>query len=806
MTTPERWARIRAGTEALLATPPDARAAFLLHAFGDDESLRAEVEAQAEACELAARSPDFLAQPATSFAAPMLADAAAGMAPDESSGLTTEESTEAALRAALAGHYDLERQLGRGGTATVYLARDHRHGRLVALKVLDPALGAAMSAERFLREIRVTAGLTHPHILPLHDSGSAGDLLYYVMPYIDGETLRERLAGGRQLPLDAARRLVREVASALAYAHRRGVVHRDIKPANILLEDGHAVVADFGIARAVRRAQEPQEAATPGSSTHHPDSDGTNTLTQAGVSPGTPAYMAPEQARGNADVDHRADIYALGVVAYEALAGVHPFSERAPQAMAAAHASEIPVSLFTHRPDVPPALAALVMQALEKDPAARPQSATDIVAMLDRAPSVAERLGTQKRHRIIRWNVTRITAVAIALIAAGGALAVRSWTGGRGSAAPGPATAVARNSTPTSGASVADAGQRGTSDPEAYELYLKGHYYWTQRGAANLTRSIAYFQQAIARDSLFARAHAGLAFAYSSLPVFPPDSADSTKLTSMSGDRAAELANASAERAARLDPTLADAQLALGIALDMRARFREALACYRTAVALDPSSVTAHHWLGMSLLNLGRTDEAIVELRHATELDPLAPVPAAAIGTALLFARRFTEAEAASRRALAHDSTVGFAIYTLGLAQAFGGQPDSAVRTLVRGARLAPDDAHIASALVFAYAAAGNWDDAARMRDHLHRRWGNRSGWADAAVADMVFGDKEPLMRVVMSTAGQRRFAQTGGIFGCNPLFDPLRTDVRFVAAMRDMGVAACPLGRRWPLPVHART
>jgi len=805
VTTPERWARIRAGTEALLATPADARAAFLLHAFGDDESLRAEVEAQAEACELAARSPDFLVQPATSFAAPILSDAA-GTPPDEPSGPTTEESAEAALRAALAGHYDLERQLGRGGTATVYLARDHRHGRLVALKVLEPALGAAMSAERFLREIRVTAGLTHPHILPLHDSGSAGGLLYYVMPYIDGETLRERLAGGRQLPLDAARRLVREVASALAYAHRRGVVHRDIKPANILLEDGHAVVADFGIARAVRRAQEPQEAAAPRSSTQRSDSDGTNTLTQAGVSPGTPAYMAPEQARGNADVDHRADIYALGVVAYEALAGVHPFAERTPQAMAAAHASEIPVSLFTHRPDVPPALAALVMQALEKDPAARPQSATEIIAMLDRAPSVAEPPGARRQQRIMRWSVTRIVTVAIALIAAGGALAVRSWTARRGSVAPGPATPVTRSPGPTTGASVTDAGQRGTSDPEAYELYLKGHYYWTQRGAANLSRSIAYFQQAIARDSLFARAHAGLALAYSSLPIFPPDSADSTKLTSMSGDRAAELASASAERAARLDPTLADAQLALGIALDMRARFRDALACYRTAVALDPSSVTAHHWLGMSLLNLGRTDEAIVELRHATELDPLAPVPAAAIGTALLFARRFTEAEAASRRALAHDSTVGFAIYTLGLAQAFGGQPDSAVRTLARGVRLAPDDAHLAGALVFAYAAAGNWNDAARMRDHLHSRWGNRSGWADAAAADMVFGDKEPLMRVVMSAAGQRRFAQTGGIFGCNPLFDPLRTDARFLTAMRDMEVAACPLARRWPLPVRART
>lgn len=805
MTTPERWTQVRAGAEALLAQPPEARAAFLLRTFSDDASLRAEVEAQVKACELAAQSAEFLAEPAAAFAAPLLSGVS-GATPDGYSDLTTAATTEEALRAALAGQYDLERQLGRGGTATVYLARDHRHGRLVALKVLDPALGAAMSPERFLREIRVTAGLTHPHILPLHDSGTAAGFLYYVMPYIEGETLRERLAGGSPLSLDAARRLLREVASALAYAHRRGVVHRDIKPANILLEDGHAVVADFGIARAVRRAQEPREEETARSSARHPDSDGTNTLTQAGMSPGTPAYMAPEQARGNVEVDHRADIYALGVVAYEALAGVHPFSGRTPHAMAAAHAGEIPASLMVHRPDVPPALAALVMQALEKDPAARPQSATEIIAMLDRAPSVAEPPGTRRQHRIVRWSVTRIVTVAIALIAAGGALAARSWTARRGSVAQGPAAPVTPSPGPTTGASVTDGGQRGTSDPEAYELYLKGHYYWTQRGAANLNRSIAYFQQAIARDSLFARAHAGLAFAYSSLPVFPPDSADSTELTSMSGDRAADLASASAERAARLDPTLADAQLALGIALDMRTQFRDALARYRTAVALDPSSVTAHHWLGMSLLNLSRTDEAIVELRHATELDPLAPLPAAAIGTALLFARRFSEAEAASRRALARDSTLGFAIYTLGLAQVFSGHPDSAVRTFARGARLDPDDAHLASALVLAYAANGDWSDASRMRDRLHQRWRNRVGWGDLEIADMVLGDREPLMRMLTTKAGQRQFVGTGGIFGCNPLFDPLWPDARFRTAMRDMGVATCPLARRWPFPARSRT
>jgi serine/threonine protein kinase/Tfp pilus assembly protein PilF len=809
MTTPERWTQVRAGAEALLAQPPEARAAFLLRMFSDDASLRAEVEAQVKACELAAQHIGFLAEPAATFAAPLLSsapDATVDGRPEPTSGTPTEE----ALRAALAGHYDLERELGRGGTATVYLARDCRHGRLVALKVLDPALGAAMSAERFLREIRVTAGLTHPHILPLHDSGTAAGFLYYVMPYIDGETLRERLSGGPPLSLDAARRMVREVASALAYAHRRGVVHRDIKPANILLEDGHAVVADFGIARAVRRAQEPQEAEGARSSAHGPESDGANTLTQAGTSPGTPAYMAPEQARGDVEVDHRADIYALGIVAYESLAGVHPFSGRTPRAMADAHATETPASLATHRSDVPPAIVALVMRALAKDPTDRPQSAAEIVAMLDRAPNIAESAGTRQPSRTMTRNMSRVTGAAIALIVIVSAFATRAWMARRDTDSSRREAGVSHRPAAASAAPVVDVERRGTSDPEAYELYLKGHYYWTQRGAANLTRSITYFQQAIARDSSFARAYAGLAIAYSALPVYPPDSADSTKLTTMSADRATELTNASADRAARLDSTLADAQLAMGIGLDMRARFPAALARYRAAAALDPSSVTAHHWIGMSLLNLGRTDEAITELRHATELDPLAPVPAAAIGTALLFARRFREAETASRRALARDSTFGFAIYTLGLAQVFDGQPDSAVRTLTRGARVDPDDAHIAAALVLADAAAGHWNDAARTRDQLHsrwgNRWGNRSGWADVEVADMVFGDQEPIVRVLTSKEGQRRFSATGGMLGCNPLFDPLRSNARFRAAMRELGVATCPITRQWHLPARSRT
>src|SRR5437667_3304498 len=220
------------------------------------------------------------------------------------------------LQAALADRYALERELGHGGMATVFLARDLRHGRLVAIKVLRPEIAAALGPERFLREIELAARLTHPHILPLHDSGTAQGSLYYVMPYVEGETLRERVEREGQLPLEQAVQIAREVADALSHAHSRDVVHRDIKPENILLEAGHAVVSDFGIARAITAAA------------------GGN-LTATGVAIGTPAYMSPEQASGQSQIDGRTDIYALGCMLYEMLAGDPPFLASTPRAVLA---------------------------------------------------------------------------------------------------------------------------------------------------------------------------------------------------------------------------------------------------------------------------------------------------------------------------------------------------------------------------------------------------------------------------------------------------------------------------------------
>ncbi len=256
------------------------------------------------------------------------------------------------LAAAVADRYRIERELGRGGMATVYLALDLKHDRRVALKVLRPELAAVLGAERFIREITTTANLRHPHILPLYDSGEADGLLFYVMPFVEGESLRARLDRERQLPLDVALRIAREVADALSYAHARGLIHRDIKPENILLDSGHALVADFGVALAVETA-------------------GGERMTRTGVSVGTPQYMSPEQAAAERAIDARSDVYALGAVTYEMLTGEPPFQGATAQVVVAKALTEKPTLPSTVRDTVTPALDAAVMKALAKLPADR---------------------------------------------------------------------------------------------------------------------------------------------------------------------------------------------------------------------------------------------------------------------------------------------------------------------------------------------------------------------------------------------------------------------------------------------------
>jgi eukaryotic-like serine/threonine-protein kinase len=277
------------------------------------------------------------------------------------------------VTSAFGGRYLIERELGRGGMASVFLAHDPKHGRAVAVKVLRPELAASIGPERFLREIQLAARLTHPHILPLHDSGEAGGLLYYVMPYIEGESLRDRLRREHHLDLDQALALGREVADALDYAHRHGVVHRDIKPENILIAGDpardrgaaggwQAVVADFGIARAVIA--------------------GAEFLTEAGMAVGTPMYMSPEQAEGDPDLDGRSDIYSLGCVLFEALTGDPPFQGRTAQAILVRRLTEGPPALCTVNPEIPAGVEAAVARALAREPADRFDTAAGLSSAL----------------------------------------------------------------------------------------------------------------------------------------------------------------------------------------------------------------------------------------------------------------------------------------------------------------------------------------------------------------------------------------------------------------------------------------
>jgi len=881
MSTPEHWQAVQRLVDGALDLPPDARSTFLDRACGSDATLRSEAARLLIACERAAVAGGLFATPPAGVAF--------------------------GFRSTLSDRYAVERELGRGGMATVYLARDLRHDRNVAVKVLEPFVAHA-GAERFAREIQIAARLTHPHVLGMYDSGEADDRLYYVMPYVDGETLRARLTRDGALPIPDAVRLLRELADALAYAHGHSVVHRDLKPENVLLSGGHAVVADFGIAKAIA-------AATEGDRRH------SQTLTGTGVALGTPAYMAPEQAVGDGTMNHRVDLYALGVIAYEMLAGGHPFAGRTAQALAAAHLTETPTPIEHRRPDVPQALGDLVARLLAKDPDARPQSAAEVLRELDRLTTgpVAIALTSKSRSRY------RLLAAVVALVFIGGALAY--WQLGRpatqatgrpaiqtvavlpfantgGSAdddyfsdgltdelahalsrvpglriagrtssyafkgKPAPAQQVGRTlgveafisatvrrsgdrlrvnpqlvSTadgtvlwdsvyesgsgdvfalqdsltravvaalvPALGArgDPADRGaqsravdvERGTKDAEAYELYLKGRYYWHERRAENVARSIGYFQQAIGRDPTFARAYAALALAYDVLPVYVPDASDSV----------APLIKASARRALTLDSSLADVQLATAIALERDFRLPEADEHYRAAIRIEPSNQHAHQAYGWMLTATGRTDKAIDEAREAVRLDPLAKSGATALAEALIDARRFEDAAAEAHRVLAIDSTFPLALYSLGLAQALGGQPDSAVRTLERGARLYPAMVLLQPRLLFAYAAAGRWADAERMRIALRLPGADATGGAGSAFAELVLGDEAPLRRLVKTRAGQRLWfdmlrSVTGP--GCSPLGDPLWSDAAYRAAMHDLGVGPCPQARPWSLPPRPRS
>jgi TolB-like protein/tetratricopeptide (TPR) repeat protein len=332
--------------------------------------------------------------------------------------MASHDQLERRLREALADRYRIEKEIGSGGMATVYLARDLKHERDIAIKVLDPDLSETLGAERFLREIKTAANLTHPHILPLHDSGEADGLLFFVMPYVRGESLRTRLDREKQLPVEDAVQIAREISDALAYAHREGVIHRDVKPENILVEAGHAVLSDFGVAHAVAEAKEER-------------------LTRTGMSLGTPTYTSPEQASGDRDLDGRSDQYALGCVLYEMLTGQPPFTGTQVESVVRQHLTVDPAPVTQVRTTVPTEVAGALTRALAKSPADRYRTADEFGDALLAGTSSTRTSGGGRRwaprlSSAAAWLVTVVAVVGAFLI----------WTGTRA----GPSTPVSESS------------------------------------------------------------------------------------------------------------------------------------------------------------------------------------------------------------------------------------------------------------------------------------------------------------------------------------------------------------------------
>jgi serine/threonine-protein kinase len=590
--------------------------------------------------------------------------------------------------------------------ATVYLARDPKHDRSIALKVLETDFTSPAAGERFVREIRLIGRLQHPLIVGLLDSGvfaaHAGALAgrpFYTMPYVQGESLRERLVRGA-FPLGEATRVLRDVAEALAYAHAERVVHRDVKPGNILLSRGHAVVTDFGIATAITLSQSADRS--------------TGAPAQCGTFTGTPAYMAPEQTVAGGTVDARSDLYSYGVVAYEILAHRHPFAERKTTSqLLAAHHSERPSALVEIAAEVPPPLASLVMQLLEKSASDRPPNAEEVLRVLDTiSMSDGKVSAPQSPPDITRSHPLRRTAVAILLFAAVGTSAYVGVTWGAHSR---PADSTLR-----------------TNNAAARELYSQGRQFWQQRTPESMRTAARYFQLAIAADSSFANAYSGLADVYVISPLF--EVASPLELF--------PLAKKAAQHALALDGRLAEAHASLARVLaqydgDQVAAERE----LQRALAIEPANAIMHQRYAQLLWWRGRHEQAFSEIDTALALDSLSRVNNLARGTLLSLARRPDDAIAQLQHTLQLDPEYAQAHASLGIAYLTEGRAPDAIAEL-ETARRFNASSYTACLLAYAYAASGQRARArAILRSQLARARQHYVAPTGFAVAYAGLGD-----------------------------------------------------------------
>ncbi|MFI5280574.1 MAG: protein kinase [Gemmatimonadales bacterium] len=780
------------------------------------------------------------------------------------------------LTMSLAGRYTIERELGQGGMATVYLAHDVRHDRQVAVKVLLPDLAAAVGTERFLREIRTAARLSHPHILPLYDSGEAAGTLFYVMPLASGESLRERLGRDVQLPIGEALQIVREVAEALAHAHTQNIVHRDIKPENILLSGGHAVLADFGIAAVLGAA-------------------GDAKLTGTGMAIGTPTYMSPEQAAGER-VDGRSDVYSLGCVLYELLAGTPPFAGPSAQAVVARHLADPVPSIRTVRATVPMVLERAVMKAMAKVPADRFTTASEFAAALPRDVHLldagTEALSPSNSPRPRGGRVwARATGIGLALLLVLGisARVAGLWGPGRGTgraikylavmpiqnltgdtsqlylaeavtvqiatglsqiaalrvvALKDLGTIEARDrfvrdnridvvlggsltrsgsavritvqlSSATTGQllpggrsydgddrhifdleaevarSVADSirvtmtpqersrltTERRAVNSEALDAYVRGLHFAAGVTEPDKRKGVYWFQQAIAKDSAYATAWAGLAMVYTDIGYLGMDRPDV----------AFPLARNAADRALTLDSSLGDAHVATGyVAFYNEWNFAVAERDILRGLALDPRSATDHWIYGMLLTAMNRPDSAIAEVRRAQVLDPASLLIHGASARSYYNAGRYSDAITQSLSTLELDSNYSRSHYWLGKSYEQTQRPADAIREFEKAVRLAPIPVNIA-ALGHAQAGAGDRARAEQVLRDLQER--SRSSYVssfDIATVYAGLGDKARALEWLEKSYDER--APVLVFLSVDPQFIGFKDDPHFRDLLRRIG------------------
>jgi eukaryotic-like serine/threonine-protein kinase len=673
--TRERWSLLEPLVDAALDLAPDRRPAFYADVAAKDPELRAELE------RLVGRSGDedelFSSAAAERFA--LLLDGPAA------SSLVTDVLPQ--LQVSLGPAYTLERELGGGGMSRVFLAHEAELGRRVVIKVLTPELAAGINAERFDREIKLVASLQQANIVPLLATGRAAGYPYYTMPFVEGRSLRDRLAREGVLPIGEGVNLLRDVARALAYAHAQGVVHRDIKPGNVLLSGGTAVVTDFGIAKAISAARGGADRSE-GNRKDLPEA-----LTNAGSGIGTPPYMAPEQAAGDPTMDHRADIYAFGCLAYEVFTGKPPFLGDAPHLIIAAHFQETPRPVTEGRSDVPSAIATLIAQCLEKNPRRRPQSAADLLERLD-AVSSGPTVPVRRRSAV---TVVRGAVVALAVVVGAAAyLAYRSVRADEPNA-PQPLTLAAIPFRNVSRDSALEYRADGISDEILTALGKVPGIRVVGRNAARRYRDRDIEERAVQRELGAALLITGTYEERGGRIVVSAQLNDSVA--------GGELAAGSFEIAPGDFRSLADS-IARVVAVALHGRYASRIGEPKRGAlsAWTPNRDAYEHYLeGQALLRRRGTGvkESVKSFEAAIRLDPNFARAHGALATALTFFPWFYGVPPdevkdsvinTARRALALDSTLADAHSAIAMVYAGGGEWDKAATEFQRATALEPDN------------------------------------------------------------------------------------------------------------------